>query len=254
MRRANSQDSERVRAHTREPVHPAARRTRVVCAVLFVFLMWTAAQSAMLGAAHFLAQLAHAELQRWSSGTSPVALWKIRRVEEYLENSLRYSADNPWALEAFAALDLARMRASAIPRQALAEAQDARERLRRALRQRPTSPYLWANLALAKLYLDKIDDEFLNALRSADQLGPWEPTIQQMTVFAGLAAWGRLDAALKQALKGSVERAGARDAAKMYEIVKKFRRFDLICVDTQYNELARQDCKQNAGPATPGKR
>lgn len=226
----------------------------MVCAALFVVLALAAAQSAMLGTAHFLAQLAHTELQRWSSAKSPVAFWKVQRVEGYLRNSLRYSDDNPWALEEFAALDLARMRASVIPRQALAEARDARARLRRALRQRPTSPFLWANLALAKLYLDEIDDEFFRALRHADELGPWEPTIQQMTVFAGLAAWGRLDPASRQALAQSVERAGAHNAARMYEIVKKFRRFDLICADTQYNQVARHDCRQPAGAARPGKR
>jgi len=199
----------------------------------------------MLGAAHFLAQMAHTELQRWSSAKSPVPFWKIQRVEGYLRSSLRYAADNPWAQEEFAALDLARMRASVVPRQALAEARDAHGRLRRALGQRPTSPFLWSNLALAKLYLDEIDEEFIRALRSADQFGPWEPTIQQMIVFAGLAAWSRVDADSRQVVAQSIERAGAHNAAKMYEIVKKFRRFDLICADNQYNELAREDCKSD---------
>ena len=41
-------------------------------------------------------------------------------------------------------------------------------RFRQALVQRPTSPFLWANLALTKLYLNEVDSELSEALRHVD--------------------------------------------------------------------------------------
>jgi len=221
--------------------------------VLFAILALTAVQSARLGTSRFLAQMAQSEFDRWSSANAPVDLREVSRVEKYLWNSLRYGSDNPWALGQFAALDLARMRASADPRAAVAAAQDARTRLRHALRERPTSPFLWANLALAKLYLDEVDDEFFNAFRHADEFGPWEPAIQQMTVFAGLAVWGQLNPELRQVLARTIERGALHNAGKVVEIVKKFRRFDLICAVNPYNQIVRQDCERLAATARAGK-
>ena len=89
---------------------------------------------------------------------------EISRVANYFSDSLGYAPDNPWALEGLGALDLSRMRASRMPRQALAATRDAHARFRQALLQRPTSPFLWANLALTKLYLDEIDGELRSEL------------------------------------------------------------------------------------------
>ncbi len=144
------------------------------------------------------------------------------------------------------------MRASRIPREALAVTRDARVRFRQALLQRPTSPFLWANLALTKLYLNEIDDELLTALRNADALGPWEPTVQQTTLFVGLALWQDLDPDLRQALVRTIERGALRNAQKMFEIVKSYARFDLICDIEQYKAkaISGPDCKKAAGAGT----
>lgn len=174
---------------------------------------------------------------------------EINRVAGYFSDSLGYAPENPWASEGLGALDLARVRLSKAPAEALAFSKDAHARFREGLRQRPTSPFLWANLALSKVYLDEMDDEFLVALRHADELGPWEPGTQQIVLFAGLAAWDKLDAWQRRALSRVVERGGRRNAPKMFEIVKSYRRFDLVCGLNGYDAVAGADCRKAAEPA-----
>jgi hypothetical protein len=129
---------------------------------------------------------------------------------------------------------------------------DARTRFRQALHQRPTSPFLWSNLALAKLYLDEVDAEFFAALRHADALGPWEPVVQQVTVFAGLAVWQKLDTGMQQALVLALERGALRNAERMVQIVKSYRRFDLICGIKKYNSIIGRECAISSGdPGRP---
>lgn len=219
---------------------------------LFVVLALIAVQCARLGMAGLFVQTAQFELDRWSFATRTRDMAEIGRVANYFSESLGYASDNPWALEGAGALDLARMRASRIPSEALAATRDARTRFRQALLQRPTSPFLWANLALTKLYLDEIDSELLVALRHADELGPWEPSVQQTILFVGLAAWQDLDPGLQQALARTVERGALRDAQKIFEIVKSYGRFDLVCAIEKYKAIGGPDCKRAAAAAVSG--
>lgn len=198
-------------------------------------------------------QTAQFEADRWTSASRTPGVAEISRIAKYFADSLEYAADNPWALEGLGALDLARMRASGIPREALAAARDAHTRFRLALAQRPSSPFLWAKLALTKLYLDEIDSELQAALRHADELGPWEPSVQQTILFVGLAAWQELDPGLRQALARTVERGASRNARKMFEIAKSYGRFDLVCAIAEYKAVGAADCARAAAAAASGK-
>lgn len=219
--------------------------------MFFMFLALTAVQCVRLGMAGLLVQTAQAETDRWTSASRAPNMAEISRAAKYFTESLEYIPGNPWALEGAGALNLARMRASRIPREAHAAARDARARIRQALVQRPTSPFLWANLALTKLYLDEIDGELRTALRHADELGPWEPSVQQTTLFVGLAVWRDLDPSLQQALARTVERGASRNARKMFEIVKSYARFDLVCAIEKYQPIAAADCRKAAETANP---
>lgn len=215
---------------------------RAAAAVLFVVLALMTLQVVGLGVSGLFAQMAYVETERSGAAAARIGATEVSRIEQHLFNSLRYAPGNPWTLEQMGALDLAKMRASTVPREAVGLTREARTRFRQALVQRPTSPFLWANLSLAKLYLDEIDAEFLAALRHADALGPWEPVVQQMTVFAGLAAWQALDPGLRQVLVRTLERGALRDAEKMVQIVKSYRRFDLICGNSKYSSLVEKEC------------
>jgi hypothetical protein len=237
--------------HESTPVW-GVRRPIVVYFALLVFLGAIVLQSVRMGAAGLIVEVAQGEADRWAASTRPPSTGEFNRVADYFSDSLNYFPGNPWALEGVGRLDLARMRTSKVPDQALALAQDARKQFREALRGRPTSPFLWANLALSKLYLDEIDEEFLAALWHADELGPWEPGSQQVVLFAGLAAWDKLDRGQRQALSRVVERGGRRNAMKMFEIVKGYRRFDLVCGLKGYDGVAGPDCRKASEPANTG--
>jgi hypothetical protein len=176
----------------------------------------------------------------------------VRNASHYFSSSLDYVADNPWALEGLGALDLARMRTSKIPREALDATRSAHARFRQALLLRPTSPFLWANLALSKLYLDEIDDALRTALKQADALGPWEPGVQQTILFVGLAAWPDLDPETRTILERTLARGALRNRQKLLEIAKSYRRFDLVCAIDKYAEIAGPDCRNALAPLVSG--
>jgi len=227
------------------------RRRKVVCVGLFLFLLVIAFQSARLGLAGLIAELGQQEVDSWTSSRRSYGIPDINRIAGLFTDSLDFVPDHPWALESLGALDLARMRLSRSPRAATTYTRDAYQRIRKALVQRPASPFLWANLALSKLYLDEVDAEFFAALRYANELGPWEPSAQQTVLFAGLAAWDRLDAGLRQQIVGVLERGATRNAGKMFEITKNFRRFDLVCGIKSYDLIGGADCSNAAKAARP---
>jgi len=231
---------------------PAPGCGRAAYFLLFIFLAIAAAQSARLGVAGLFTQLGQLEIDRWASLSRSPNLAEVKRSERFISDSLGYAADNPWALETAGALDLAKMRASKTPREALAATKDAHSKFRQALRQRPTSPFLWANLALTKLYLNEIDGELLAALRLANELGPWEPTVQQTALFVGLAVWQELDTGLRETFMQAIERGALRDPQKMLEIVKSYRRLDLICGIGKYEVIAGPDCRKATAAANSG--
>ncbi len=233
---------------------PLDGRSKALCIALFVFLLLVFFQAARMGVSGLIVEMAQREVDRWTATNSRRGLRDLNRVAGYFSDSLAITPDNPWALEALGGLDLARVRLARVPRDAVAYTRDARARFRRALEQRPTSPFLWANVARSKLLLDEIDDEFLKALRTANELGPWEPASQRSVLFSGLAAWGKLDAGLQRDLGAVIARGGRHDVAKLYEIVKSYRRFDLVCGIQEYNSIAALDCRRTEVGAKSGQR
>lgn len=217
--------------------------------VMFSLFALVAARSAQLGVSGLIVELAQHEVARWTSSPRPQSMREVTRVADYFTDSLEYAPGNPWALEGLGALDLMRMRLSMVPEEALAYTKDAKTRFSEALRQRPTSPFLWANLALAKLYLDEIDGEFFTAVRHADELGPWEPKTQQVVLFVSLAVWDRLGPGQRRSVAGVVERGGVHNALKVFEIVKSYRRFDLICGLSSYDAVVGAECRKAAAAA-----
>jgi hypothetical protein len=213
---------------------------------LFLLLAVVVVQCARLGVAGLFVQLGQFEIDRWATLSRTPSAAEVKSAAQNFSASLDYAAGNPWALEAAGALDLAKMRASRVPREALAATKEAHKRFRQSLLQRPTSAFLWANLALTKLYLNEIDRELLSALRHADELGPWEQTVQQTTLFVGLAAWQELDPDMRKMLVRTIERGASRNPQKMYEIVKSYRRLDLLCAIGNYEAIAGPDCRNAA--------
>ena len=225
----------------------ARPNARVVAAAGAVLLAVIAIESIRLGLGGLIVELAHSESDRRIAPGRNAPKAELDWLAGFYADSLAFHPGNPWALEGLGIADLARMRATRSPREAQALARDAYKRFREALRQKPASPYLWSNLALAKLYLNELDDEFRAALRHADELGPWEPSTQEIVLFAGLAAWQSSDAAMRRSTTAVLERGASRNALKLFEIVKRFGRLDLVCPLPGYHAIAARDCAAQPG-------
>ena len=100
---------------------------------------------------------------------------------------------------------------------------------RKAAALRPTSPYSWANILLAKYHLDQVDEEFFGAMRNALDFGPWEPAVQLIVADTGLGAWDRLDSGLRGRVNENLQRAAVRQADALARIATYHRRIDLVC-------------------------
>jgi len=204
-------------------------RRRVIAGALIVALALLMFKAGNEGVSNLYAQSAHMEIERWSAPGFRLRGDEGARVAQYLAKSLKFSPSNPWPLEEMGALQLRGMGVVRDPQLALAAVRSANAHYRLALAQRPTSPFSWANLALTKLYLDEQDDELFRALERAEELGPWEPEVQQTVVFVGLTVWNRLNAAQQHAVMRAMQRGAQRNPGKIAEIVKTFNRIDLFC-------------------------
>jgi hypothetical protein len=190
-------------------------------------------QAGMEGLSNFYALLANQELNHPSmserrfreEGGAP-------RAMHYLTESLHYSSNNAWALEELGVLEIRRLDLFKGPLHALTvltTARNANAHLHGALLERPTSSFVWANLARSKLSLNERDGELLQALRRADELGPWEPETQKIVIYLSLTVWDRLDPEQQASVVQTMERAAKRDAQYVTNVAKSFNRINLIC-------------------------
>jgi hypothetical protein len=223
-------------------VHFRPRLRAAILAGIAIAIAAAAFQSMRLGMAGFHAQSAHKDVENWRTRNTPIRTQEWQAVHASVRAALEYVPQYPAALEVLGTLDLARMRGSADPKAAVAAARNALRHYRQSLLERPSSPFLWANVALAKMYLDEHDVEMSYALRNANALGPWEPVVQQTTVFVGLAAWAHLGPEDRAGLVQTITRASERMPAHMFQVVKGFGRYDLVCGIAKYAEIDQKAC------------
>ncbi len=194
------------------------------------------------GLSNFYVQSAHMEIERWSKPGQNFRGDEGARAVQYLTTSLDYSPHNPWALEEMGTLQLRGISAFRDPQQAEAAARSANASFRLALRERPTSPFSWANFALTKLYLGEQDEALFRALERAEESGPWEPEVQQTVVFVGLAVWQRLNPARQATVVRAMDRGARRNPGKIAGIAKTFDRIDLFCALSYSSSQGREAC------------
>ena len=223
--------------------HKLSRRMLWPCALIALLLL-LAYKAGTEGLSNFYAQSAHMEIERWSKPGYVTRSDESARVMQYLARSIEYSPRNPWPLEEMGTLQLRVMNAARDAQLAETAARSANLNFRQALAERPTSPFAWANFALSKLYLGEQDDALFRALARAEELGPWEPQVQQSVVFVGLAVWHRLDAAQQAAVVRAMRRGAKRNPARMAEIAMAFSRIDLYCALGYIAPNSREVCAQ----------
>jgi hypothetical protein len=147
-----------------------------------------------------------------------------------IDEALRFEPSNPHYVEQSALLR---------ERQALALGRDdpqSRRLLgesladfRAAARMRPGSAYAWAGIAVLKLRLRELDEEFHGAIERAVRLGPWEAQVQAAIAQVGLAAWRRLAPAVQAQVIGMLERGLLRQEAEIRRVASAHDSIALVC-------------------------
>ena len=214
------------------------RRARIVAAIAALLFCVLGIEAARLGVSGLLLEWALPE--QASSVPSPaIASLALER----LTTSVSFAPSNPWALERLGAVELALIPTYRSAAQASARTQDALARFRRAIEQRPASGYLWAQLALAKLYLGTEDTEMMRAMEHAQELAPKEPIVQQTLLYVGLGMWDRLPVNIRQARLDWIDSSATREPRTVLDLLKHFNRLELACRRESYNGHAGTECR-----------
>ena len=89
---------------------------------------------------------------------------------------------------------------------------------RDAIRQRPSWPHFWANLAFAHARMGRFGEEFQHALERTVSLGPWERTLQLQLARLDFMYSARLDAGSRAHLDGVLERAARVQPGRLWSL------------------------------------
>lgn len=108
---------------------------------------------------------------------------------------------------------------------------------RKVVRQRPTWPFAWGQIAVLKYNLGEFDPEFSDALRRTAELGPAEPDLQRMVVEIGLGEWARLGTGERAAVTGMLRRGLEMDRAGMYGTIRRIGRQPVVCETSELRRL-----------------
>jgi hypothetical protein len=170
------------------------------------------------------------EIAGWAERRASPPPERLQEAITTLIDALALTPDDPTLIEHLGiALEL---RATGSPPGINSQRLDLAQALvsfRKAAALRPTSPYTWANILLAKYRLGQVDDEFFGAMRHALDFGPWEPAVQLIVADTGLGAWERLDSGLRGRVSENLQRAAVRQADALARIATYQRRIDLVC-------------------------
>lgn len=200
-----------------------------VCGALAVPLAVLAVTAARHGVSDFWVQSARQEIDLWQQPNRPRRSDDAARVMAYLDRSRELTPQSAWTLEELGVMQLRNVRTATRADLALASARGAYIHFRQAMKERPTSPFVWSNLAVAKLYLSELDAELFEALERAMALGPREPQAQQSVAFVGMSAWHVANEAQRALITDALRRFGAAEPDKSISLARAFSRLELLC-------------------------
>ncbi|WP_461536548.1 hypothetical protein [Spongorhabdus nitratireducens] len=91
-----------------------------------------------------------------------------------------------------------------------------------AIQLRPAWPYAWADYAMDRAQYSLIDDKFTAALMRANELGPWELRVQQLSATLGLHYKGFLAPELQHTLDASLQRYEKLDPRAAKKLIEQY--------------------------------
>lgn len=110
---------------------------------------------------------------------------------------------------------------------------------------RPTWPNTWAHLAQSKYALGEIDSEFAQAMKQANEWGPYRPDVQLQLAGIGLRAWPMLDQQQRAEAVTSARHAmdGTNQAANyLFTLAQANGLEQTLCQSVEASDRSRNYC------------
>lgn len=120
----------------------------------------------------------------------------------------------------------------------------ARDQLRAAAALRPSSPYVWAELAEVKARAGSVDSEFADSFRRALALGPQEPRVLRQLLSLVLREPERVGATLEREVTAIVQNLGYLEPARLFELASRYHRAGWLCTQANLNLDTIRICAQ----------
>lgn len=176
------------------------------------------------------AQSARRLVSQWREGKGPAyteTLWQ--QTHDAVQDALRLTPDNPHLLDDLGFLNAARALglgnvAPGSPEKALQQQllADAIDNYRSATALRPTFPYTWAYLALAKHLKDEDDAELWRAFDKAMQYGRYETGAQPAIAQVAFARWNTMSKERKTGAVAMVATAQPKSRQVLLDLAKRY--------------------------------
>lgn len=174
------------------------------------------------GMADWQVQSVREDVRGWAgAGKAPSArAWEA--VREALERAVELAPVNPSIHELLGTLHLTEPALAQSP-------QAAMRHLARAVELRPSAPYPWSNLLVARYRSGLTLPPFERMLAGTWLLGPAEPAVQVVVASLGLARWGESGIAAQSATAAAVAAGMRRNPMEMLRISQSRGRLFPAC-------------------------
>ncbi len=161
----------------------------------------------VLAVAHLASVSVHGWMREWEDRrhVSDAKLWDTANLRLTLARRLNplnadYSADLGRLME-WQSWRFSPQSADSLKYRALAD-----RYYQETIEKRPSWGFAWAHYAENRLLSGKRDSEFLEALKKAMLLAPWEPGVQRKVAWMGMVTWDELPVGMRGMVEESMRR------------------------------------------------
>lgn len=215
--------------------------TQRLSGLLLLALLGLSALSALReGWSSVLREGVQATVYQWATEQAPINSANLTRTEDFLQQALALTPNDPELLLASGALYWWR----AWREGGGASMNKALDGYRRAIALRPAWPDGWLYLAHLKYSAAQWDDEFQLAYARAWTLGPWRKRVVWDGIELGFNAWSRLSADNRKLFLNALPRAALMDAKRLYRMAKSSGRLYMVCLGVRENRHIRDSCRK----------
>lgn len=120
------------------------------------------------------------------------------------------------------------------------------EQYRLLLRQRPSWPYAWLNLLVAKGHAKEFDEEYHHAWARLAVLAPWVKKVNAALLVEGLRDWDELDDATRALVVDVVANGLSMHPSIVDVQLKEYQRRFQLCAELEVNQRAVLSCTDDA--------